>query len=431
MKVMVVGEGGREHALAWKIAQSPLVAKVYCAPGNAGTASVGQNIAIKTSNLAALKEFAQKEGIDLTVVGPELPLAMGIVDQFQAVGLSIFGPNKKAAELESSKVFAKEVMTKGGIPTAPYKIVNSFSEAVEYIEQAEQPLVVKADGLAAGKGAIVCLNKVEAIAAAKSLMIDKIFAEAGSRLVIEERLWGEEVSFLCFTDGEHILPLATAQDHKSIFDGDQGPNTGGMGAYSPAPLVTPAIFNRIVEEIAKPTVKTMAQLDRPYRGVLYLGLIVDQGGPKVLEYNARFGDPETQPFMMRLESDLVTILEATITGKLKDCQIHWKPQASVCVVMAAQGYPGPYEKGKEISGIETAETLGNIKVFHAGTIMKEGKIFTNAGRVLGVTSLGEDIAQAIVRAYEGVKMISWDGSYYRTDIGQKALRKERGKSRIG
>ena len=421
MKVMVIGEGGREHALAWKIARSPLVTRVYCAPGNAGTALLGQNIPLKATNLETLKEFALKEGIDLTVVGPELPLAMGIVDEFQEVGLKVFGPNRKTTELESSKVFAKEVMTAGRIPTAPYKVINTFNEAIEYIEQAEQALVVKADGLAGGKGVIVCSSKAEAIAAAKSLMVDKIFADAGNRLVIEERLWGEEVSFLCLTDGEDILPLATSQDHKQIFDGDQGPNTGGMGAYSPAPVVTPAMFDRIVEEIAEPTIKTMAQLGRSYQGVLYIGLMIDQEGPKVLEYNARFGDPETQPLMLRLESDLVPLLKATITGQLKDCQIHWKPQASVCVVMAAQGYPGPYEKGKEITGIETAEALEDIEIFHAGTITKEGKIFTNGGRVLGVTSLGGDIAQAIERAYEGVKKIFWDGAYYRADIGQKAL----------
>ncbi|OGW12959.1 MAG: phosphoribosylamine--glycine ligase [Nitrospinae bacterium RIFCSPLOWO2_12_FULL_45_22] len=421
MKVMVIGEGGREHALAWKIARSPLVTRVYCAPGNAGTALLGQNIPLKATNLETLKEFALKEGIDLTVVGPELPLAMGIVDEFQEVGLKVFGPNRKTTELESSKVFAKEVMTTGRIPTAPYKVINTFNEAIEYIEQAEQALVVKADGLAGGKGVIVCSSKAEAIAAAKSLMVDKIFADAGNRLVIEERLWGEEVSFLCLTDGEDILPLATSQDHKQIFDGDQGPNTGGMGAYSPAPVVTPAMFDRIVEEIAEPTIKTMAQLGRSYQGVLYIGLMIDQEGPKVLEYNARFGDPETQPLMLRLESDLVPLLKATITGQLKDCQIHWKPQASVCVVMAAQGYPGPYEKGKEITGIETAEALEDIEIFHAGTITKEGKIFTNGGRVLGVTSLGGDIAQAIERAYEGVKKIFWDGAYYRADIGQKAL----------
>ena len=418
---MVIGEGGREHALAWKIARSPLVTRVYCAPGNAGTALLGQNIPLKATNLETLKEFALKEGIDLTVVGPELPLAMGIVDEFQEVGLKVFGPNRKTTELESSKVFAKEVMTTGRIPTAPYKVINTFNEAIEYIEQAEQALVVKADGLAGGKGVIVCSSKAEAIAAAKSLMVDKIFADAGNRLVIEERLWGEEVSFLCLTDGEDILPLATSQDHKQIFDGDQGPNTGGMGAYSPAPVVTPAMFDRIVEEIAEPTIKTMAQLGRSYQGVLYIGLMIDQEGPKVLEYNARFGDPETQPLMLRLESDLVPLLKATITGQLKDCQIHWKPQASVCVVMAAQGYPGPYEKGKEITGIETAEALEDIEIFHAGTITKEGKIFTNGGRVLGVTSLGGDIAQAIERAYEGVKKIFWDGAYYRADIGQKAL----------
>ena len=423
MKVMVIGEGGREHALAWKIARSPLVTRVYCAPGNAGTALLGQNIPLKATNLEALKEFALKEGIDLTVVGPELPLAMGIVDEFQEVGLRVFGPNRKTTELESSKVFAKEVMTAGRIPNAPYKVINTFNEAIEYMEQAEQALVVKADGLAGGKGVIVCSSKAEAIAAAKSLMVDKIFADAGNRLVIEERLWGEEVSFLCLTDGEDILPLATSQDHKQIFDGDQGPNTGGMGAYSPAPVVTPAMFDRIVEEIAEPTIKTMAQLGRSYQGVLYIGLMIDQEGPKVLEYNARFGDPETQPLMLRLESDLVPLLKATITGQLKDCQIHWKPQASVCVVMAAQGYPGPYEKGKEITGIETAEALEDIEIFHGGTTMKEGKFFTNGGRVLGVTSLGRDISKAIARAYEGVKKISWNGTYYRTDIGQKALKR--------
>jgi phosphoribosylamine--glycine ligase len=422
MKVMVIGEGGREHALAWKIAQSPLVTQVYSAPGNAGTASLGQNIPLKTTDLTGLKKFALQEKIDLTVVGPELPLAMGIVDEFQESGLMIVGPTKKAAEIESSKVFAKEILHKANIPTAPYTVVESFSEAKDYIYHSKESLVVKADGLAAGKGAIVCSSKEEAIAAAKSLMVDKIFGEAGNRLVIERRLWGEEASFICLTDGEHVLPLATSQDHKPIFDGDRGPNTGGMGAYSPTPIITPGMYDQIIETIAQPTIKTMAQLGRPYQGVLYIGLMIDQEGPKVLEYNARFGDPETQPLLMRLQSDLIPILVATVTGKLRDYQIMWSKQHSVCVVMAARGYPGAYAKGKEITGLEAAKAGGNIQIFHAGTILKEGRVFTNGGRVLGVTSLGEDIAQAIARAYEGVKKISWDGLYYRTDIGHRALR---------
>jgi len=422
MKVMVIGEGGREHALAWKIAQSPLVTQVYSAPGNAGTASLGQNIPLKTTDLAGLKKFALQEKIDLTVVGPELPLAMGIVDEFQESGLMIVGPTKKAAEIESSKVFAKKILHKANIPTAPYTVVESFSEAKDYIYHSKESLVVKADGLAAGKGAIVCSSKEEAIAAAKSLMVDKIFGEAGDRLVIERRLWGEEASFICLTDGEHVLPLATSQDHKPIFDGDRGPNTGGMGAYSPTPIITPGMYDQIVETIAQPTIKTMAQLGRPYQGVLYIGLMIDQEGPKVLEYNARFGDPETQPLLMRLQSDLIPILVATVTGKLKDYQIIWSEQHSVCVVMAAQGYPGAYDKGKEITGLEAAKASGNIEVFHAGTVLKEGRVLTNGGRVLGVTSLGEDIAQAIARAYEGVKKISWDGVYYRSDIGHRAFR---------
>ncbi len=421
MKVLVVGGGGREHALVWKIGQSPKVSKVFCAPGNAGISEQATLVPIVANDLNHLLEFALKERIDLTVVGPEDPLTRGIVDLFESKGLLIFGANKKAAEIEGSKAFAKEMMKKYLIPTASYEIFDNRNEAVNYIRSQGAPLVVKADGLAAGKGVIVCKTVEEAIRSLDQIMVEKIFGNAGDRVVVEEYLVGEETSYIAFTDGKTILPMASSQDHKAIFDGDQGPNTGGMGAYSPAPVVTGAVHEKIIEKILRPAIYGMGEEGRPYKGVLYAGLMVHKGHPKVLEFNARFGDPETQPVLMRMKGDIVPILEACMKGTLSHHKIEWDNGASVCVVMASKGYPGDYEKGKIIEGLKEVSRMERVFVFHAGTALKDGQVTTNGGRVLGVTGLGEDIPRAIERTYQAVKKISWDGVHYRTDIGQKAL----------
>jgi phosphoribosylamine--glycine ligase len=421
MKVLVVGGGGREHALVWKIAQSPRVSKIYCAPGNAGIAEQSTLVPIKANDLESLLGFALKEGIDLTVVGPEDPLTQGIVDLFESKGLSIFGPGRKAAEIEGSKAFAKEMMKKCGIPTATYEVFDDRREAVRYIRRQRTPIVVKADGLAAGKGVVICRTIEEAIQSVDKMMGEKIFGEAGRRVVIEECLQGEEASFLAFTDGKAILPLASSQDHKAVFDGDEGPNTGGMGAYSPAPVVTDRVHERIMEEILKPIVAGMAAEGRPYRGVLYAGVMVDRGHPKTLEFNARFGDPETQPLLMRMKSDILPILEACIHGDLAGHEIDWDPRTAVCVVMASKGYPGGYDRGMPIEGLKEASRLKDVFVFQAGTALEKGQVVTNGGRVLGVTGLGENIPKAIDKAYQAVRMISWEGAHYRTDIGKKAV----------
>jgi phosphoribosylamine--glycine ligase len=421
VKVLVVGGGGREHALVWKIARSPKVSKVYCAPGNAGISEQATIIPVKANDLNGLLGFALKEKIDLTVVGPEDPLTRGVVDLFESEGLSIFGASRKAAEIEGSKAFAKEMMKKYYIPTAFYEIFDNQKEAVEYIRKQGAPIVVKADGLAAGKGVIVCKTVEEAIQSVQKIMVEKIFGEAGNRVVIEEYLVGEEASYIAFTDGKAILPMASSQDHKPIFDGDQGPNTGGMGAYSPAPVVTEEVHERIIEKILRPIIYGMEEEGRTYRGVLYAGLMIDDGHPKVLEFNARFGDPETQPVLMRMRGDIIPILEACMNGTLSQHQVEWDKRASVSVVMASKGYPENYEKGKVIRGLEEVSKMEGVFVFHAGTALKDGEMVTNGGRVLGVTGLGEDIPKAIERAYQAVKKISWDGVHYRTDIGQKAL----------
>jgi phosphoribosylamine--glycine ligase len=421
MKVLVVGGGGREHALVWKIAQSPKVSKVYCAPGNAGISQQATIVSIKANDLKGLLEFAYREKINLTVVGPEEPLTKGIVDLFKSKGLPIFGPSQKAAEIEGSKAFAKEMMRKYHIPTAAYEIFEDRTEAIKYIHRHDAPIVVKADGLAAGKGVLICKTVEEAIQSVEKIMVEKIFGEAGNRVVIEECLMGEEASFIAFTDGKTILPMASSQDHKPIFDGDKGPNTGGMGAYSPAPVVTDWIHERIMEEILKPIIKGMAKEDRPYQGVLYAGIMICDGIPKVLEFNARFGDPETQPVLMRTKGDIVPILEACMRGNLSQYEIEWENRPSVCVVMASRGYPGDYEKGKVIEGLDEISQMEDVFVFHAGTAFKDEQMVTNGGRVLGVTGLGKDIPKAIERTYQAVKKISWDGVHYRTDIGQKAL----------
>ena len=418
MKVLVIGSGGREHALAWKIAQSPLAKKVFCAPGNAGTANVAENIDIPSDNVDALLQFATVTGIGLTVVGPEQPLVKGLVDSFEESGLRVFGPSQRAAEIEGSKVFCKDLMKKYGIPTARYESFDS-PDQVKLFTKEDEPVVVKASGLAAGKGVILCSNAEEARSAVQSIMQEKAFGNAGDQVVVEEFLTGQEVSLLAFTDGKTVLPLDSAQDHKAAFDGDKGPNTGGMGAYSPALVFTEELKQQVIDEIMIPTVRAMAKEGRYYRGILYAGLMLTESGPKVLEFNARFGDPETQPIMMRIKNDIVPIFEACIDGTLAKQSLQWRQEPTVCVVMAAKGYPSSYEKGKEISGLNSDENQQAV-VFHAGTKLENGKVLTNGGRVLGVTALGSDINQAIKNAYSAVDKIKWDGVHYRKDIGNKA-----------
>ncbi|MEI9477118.1 MAG: phosphoribosylamine--glycine ligase [Deltaproteobacteria bacterium] len=427
MKVLVMGSGGREHALVWKIAQSKGVSKIYCTPGNAGIFRQAEIVPLKANDLNGLLQFALKEKIDLTVIGPEEPLTKGIVDLFESKGLSVFGPSEKAAQIEGSKVFAKEMMRKCGIPTSSYETFKDRQKAVAYLKGQKLPIVVKADGLAAGKGVMVCKTLKEAIRAVDQIMVDKAFGEAGSQVIIEECLVGEEASCLAFTDGKTILSMASCQDHKAVFDGDEGPNTGGMGAYSPAPVVTGVIHEKVMQEVLKPIVKGMAEEGMPYKGVLYAGIMVCDGVPKVLEFNARFGDPETQPILMRMKGDIVPILEACIRGNLSQCQIEWDSRPSVCVVMASRGYPGSYDKGKVIDGLEEVDRMKDVFVFHAATVSDGGRVVTSGGRVLGVTGLGKDIPEAIETTYQAVKKISWEGAHYRTDIGRKALQKRSGK----
>jgi len=423
MKVMVIGGGGREHALAWKAAQSSSVETVYVAPGNAGTATENklQNINIDADDIDALLDFATKESVGLTIVGPEAPLVAGVVDRFQAEGLRIFGPSAAAAELEGSKAFTKEFLARHNIPTAAYGNFTDLDQAIAYIKQCGAPIVVKADGLAAGKGVILAQTEQEAIDACKDMLAGNAFGEAGHRVVVEEFLTGEEASFIVMVDGEHVLPLATSQDHKARDEGDTGPNTGGMGAYSPAPVVTDVMHRRIMEEVIWPTVRGMAADGKPYTGFLYAGvMIAPDGTPKVLEYNVRFGDPETQPIMLRLKSDLVELCGAALDHRLDKVQAEWDPRASLGVVLAAGGYPGSYSKGDVISGLDTDQAQG-VKVFHAGTQLKDGAVVTSGGRVLCVCALGEDVADAQRRAYAAVDKIRWENVYYRRDIGHRAI----------
>ena len=422
MRVLVVGGGGREHALAWKIAQSPRVDRVYVAPGNAGTALVAENVPIGAEDVEALAGFAERERIDLTVVGPEAPLVLGIVDRFRGRGLRVFGPSAAAARLEGSKAFAKAVMGRYGVPTAGYREFTDPEAARAHVRRQGAPVVVKADGLAAGKGVTVARTVEEALAAVDAIMVDRAFGEAGARVIVEECLEGEEASFLAFCDGRRVLPMASSQDHKPVFDGDEGPNTGGMGAYSPAPVVTPELFDEIMETVMRPVVEGLARDGIPYVGVLYAGLMIREGRPKVLEFNCRFGDPECQPIVVRMKGDLVPVLEACIDGELDRVGLEWDPRAAVCVVMASGGYPGSYRKGIAIRGLEEAATLEDVVVFHAGTRREGDRVVTAGGRVLGVTALGDDIPAAIRRAYEAVERISWEGAHYRRDIGRKALR---------
>jgi phosphoribosylamine--glycine ligase len=421
MKVLVVGGGGREHALVWKLAQSPKVSRVYCAPGNVGIAQLAECVSIGVNDFAALADFVKREGIALTVVGPEDPLLNGIVDYFEEQGLAIFGPKKEAALLEGSKTFAKDIMQKYNIPTGAYRSFTEYEAALAYVREQGAPIVIKADGLAAGKGVTVAFTLEEAEQALQAMMVDDVFAGAGSRVVIEEYLAGEEMTLLSFVDGETVIPMVPSQDHKPVFDGDKGPNTGGMGTYSPVPHMDESIVKQAIETIVIPTAKAMVAEGRPFRGILYAGLMITNKGPKVIEYNARFGDPETQVVLPRLASDLVDIFLAAVEGRLHECEVQWKKDAAVCVIMASEGYPGTYPKGKEITGLPA--NTEELIVFHAGTAEKEGRIVTNGGRVLGVTALGADLYQAQQKAYEAVRSILFEGAHYRTDIGAKALRK--------
>ena len=433
MKVLVIGSGGREHALAWKLAQSPRVSEVIVAPGNAGTAREPRcrNAAVKVADIDGLLQLAQDEDVALTVVGPEVPLVAGVVDRFRAAGLRIFGPSAAAAQLEGSKAFAKDFLARHGIPTAFYAVHTEVEPALAYLREKGAPIVVKADGLAAGKGVIVAVTLDEAEAAVRDMLAGNAFGDAGARVVIEEFLDGEEASFISMVDGRSALPMATSQDHKRVGDGDTGPNTGGMGAYSPAPVVTPEVHARVMREIVEPTVAGMAADGTPFTGFLYAGLMIDaSGAPKVIEFNVRFGDPETQPVMLRLQSDLLDLVEAALDGRLDEAEVVWDPRPSLGVVMAARPYPDAPVTGDAIAGLEKGEgaTDGPVaKVFHAGTTLDaEGRVVTAGGRVLCVTALGDTVAEAQRHAYAGVAAISWANEFHRSDIGWRAIARERG-----
>jgi len=424
MRVLVIGSGGREHTLCWKIGQSPLVQEVFCAPGNGGIAQDAICINLAADDIAGLARFAKDNVIDLTVVGPEAPLVSGIVDAFEAEGLAVFGPSGRAALLEGSKAFAKEMMHACSIPTARFGLFTDAGSARSYIQEADFPVVVKADGLAAGKGVIVTSSREEAFAALDEVMVKKAFGDAGSKVVIEERLTGEEASFIAVCDGEHIVALASSQDHKPALDNDEGPNTGGMGAYSPAPVVDSATHDMVIERILHPLVNGLRAKGITYRGVIYAGLMVTESGPKVLEFNVRLGDPETQPLLMRCTSDIVPVLlEVARGGSIKGMEFEWTDGPGVCVVLASGGYPGPYERGRVISGLGQAERIDGVKVFHAGTRLQGGSIVTSGGRVLGVTAVDNDLKAAIDKAYRAVSLISFEGMHYRRDIGHKALKR--------
>ncbi len=423
MDVLLIGSGGREHSIAWKLAQSKDLGKLYIAPGNAGTGQCGENVPIGADDIDGLVDFAKQNDIGLVVVGPEDPLAAGIVDTFEAAGIKAFGPSAGAAQLEADKAFAKQLMRSSAISTAEGRVFERFKDAKTYIASRDEAVVVKAAGLAKGKGVFVCDDPADGILAAEKIMCDKIFGPAGDKIIVEDKLLGEETSILAFVDGRTIYVMESSQDHKPIGDGDTGPNTGGMGAYSPAPVVTEALMDRIAGEILVPVVDGMNRNGTPYKGVLYAGLMITGGGPRVLEFNVRFGDPETQPILMRLKSDLLEVCLAVCDGKLDGVTLEWDRRPAVCVVMASGGYPGAYEKGKRITGVEEAEQLKDVVVFHAGTRSQDGDLVTNGGRVLGVTALGEQIADAKARAYKAVDKIKFDGAYCRGDIADKAIRK--------
>jgi phosphoribosylamine--glycine ligase len=422
MKVLVIGGGGREHAIVWKLAQSRHVDKIYCAPGNAGISETAECIDININDFAELVNFVRYEWIDLTIVGPEEPLSRGIADAFAREGRKILAPSKAAAQLEASKVFSKEFMKRHRIPTAEYKTFTSYIHAEDYVRMKAAPIVVKADGLAAGKGVIVAATIDDAIEALKRIMKEKEFGEAGNRVIIEECLQGEEASFMVFTDGNTIVPMVSSQDHKQVFDGDKGPNTGGMGAYSPAPVITDELESLIIEKIIHPTIHGLMEEGIKYKGVLYAGLMIRDGKPSVLEFNCRLGDPETQPVLARLDTDFVDIALAICDERLSDTKVEWKRDAAVCVVLASGGYPGKYERGKVVSGLEKAKEIDDVVVFHAGTEFNDRDIVTSGGRVLGVTAIGRSIKVAKELAYKAVDHIKFEGMHYRKDIADKALR---------
>jgi phosphoribosylamine--glycine ligase len=423
MKVLVIGSGGREHALVWKLRQSPRITKLYCATGNGGIASDAECLPADLKSVASLASLAQQINPDLTVIGPEVPLALGVVDEFTRHGWPVFGPTQAAAQLESSKSFAKEFMQRHHIPTAPYAICSSLDDVRSALPHFHTPVVVKADGLAAGKGVVLCKSKDEAQSTAAEMLSGKMLGEAGVRVVLEECLQGEELSFLVVSDGERVVPLVAAQDHKRVGDGDTGPNTGGMGAYSTQTILDPEMQNWLMQHIARPVIAGMKAEGAEYKGILYCGLMMTARGPMVLEFNCRFGDPETQPILMRLESDLLDALEACIQGRVSDGDFRWSPDASVCVVMASGGYPGSYEAGKKITGVELADGMEGVKVFHAGTTKRDGEYFTAGGRVLGVTARAKELKFAVDRAYEAVARISFEGAHFRKDIAARAFKK--------
>ena len=421
MKVLVVGSGGREHALAWKISQSPQVKKIYCAPGNAGILDIAENVSIGATYIEGMADFAAREKIDLTVVGPELPLTLGIVDEFEKRGLRIFGPNKNSAQIEGSKVFAKQFMDRHKIPTGRFKIADSVEQANKILNSGEFsfPLVVKADGLAAGKGVLVCPSLEKAEEALETIMVQKKFGEAGNRIVVEEFLTGKEASFIVITDGAKVLPLVTTMDHKPVYDGDKGPNTGGMGAISPSPFIDKELFSEIMETVVFSTVTRMLEEGRKYSGVLYIGLMLTEEGPKVLEYNCRFGDPETQPQVLRMESDLVEVLLAAIEGNVLEKEIQWSHKPSACVVLASGGYPLKYEKGKKIQGFKEVSKIPGITLFHAGTKFEDGEYYTDGGRVVGVCASEETLAETMKTIYRSISGIYFEAMHYRHDIGKE------------
>jgi phosphoribosylamine--glycine ligase len=425
MDVLLIGGGGREHAMAWKLRQSKQLGKLYIAPGNAGTARCGENVEIKDSDIPALVKFAKEKRVGLVVVGPEEPLANGAVDAMEAAGIKAFGPNAAAAQLEADKAFSKQLMRSGAISTAEGRVFDRYIDAKAYIASRDEPVVIKAAGLAKGKGVIVCDDPAQGILAVERVMVDRIFGAAGARVVVEDKLLGEEASILAFVDGHSIYVMESAQDHKPIGDGDTGPNTGGMGAYCPAPIITDDMMVRITREIFVPTVDAMNRNGTPFKGVLYAGLMITSGGPRVLEFNVRFGDPEAQPILMRLQSDLLEVFLAVCDGKLEDAFLKWDPRPAVCVVMASGGYPDDYEKGKVITGLKEAEELDDVVVFHAGTQRRDSNVVTSGGRVLGVTALGTNVAAAQARAYEAVDRIHFDGAYCRRDIADKAMGRKR------
>ncbi|MBM3966451.1 MAG: phosphoribosylamine--glycine ligase [Planctomycetes bacterium] len=427
MRILVVGNGGREHALAWRLSQSPRMKRLWIAPGNAGTAQEGENVSIAADDIKGLVQFAKKEKVDLVVVGPELPLSVGLVDALAGEKIRAFGPSRASAQLESSKVFCKLLLRQADVPTADYQVFRDADSAMRYVkarypnDRDRTPLVVKADGLASGKGVIVCSRRAEVLDAIDRIGRKSEFGKAGLQMVIEERLEGPEVSVLAITDGRTIVPLPAAQDHKAAYDGDNGPNTGGMGAYSPTPIMTDELLETIQDKILVPSIHTMKRNRKPFKGVLYAGLMLTQTGPKVLEYNVRFGDPECQPLLMRLQSDLLDLLEATVDGRLDEIEPpKWDPRPSICVVMASAGYPGEYRTGEEITGLDAAAGVTDVKVFHAGTKLQDGKVLTNGGRVLGVTAVGDNLANAKLQAYKGVQAIRWPGAWCRKDISDKA-----------